>query len=92
MGKPRVFTQEFKDEAVRLALGGDRTQTEIARSLGINESTLRHWKAKYVGRAEDISDLSPEAELRKLRHENESLRMERDILKKAMAIFSNPHR
>ena len=87
--KPRTFTQEFKEEAVRLALEGEGTQKEIADRLGVNEGTLREWKAKYRER-DDSSDLSPEMELRKLRRENESLKMERDILKKAMVIFSSP--
>lgn len=91
--KPQtVYSQEFKDEAVRLALQGEKTQRAIAQDLGVNESTLRDWKAAYVARGDNSIELTPEAEVRKLRLENESLRMERDILKKAMAIFSNPHR
>ncbi|WP_416211445.1 transposase [Frankia sp. Cas3] len=43
---PRKYTQEYKDEAVRLVLDSDRSLAEVARSLGINESTLGNWATK----------------------------------------------
>jgi transposase len=88
----RHFTQEFRDEAVRLAETSGRTRREIAEDLGIGLSTLRHWIDR---RREREIDHPPEghqedmaAELKRLRRENEILRQERDILKRATAFFA----
>jgi transposase len=94
MGKKRRrFTKEFKTEAVRLIIEEGRRISELARELGVGENLLSRWKKKSEeGKTEPFPGkgrLSPEdAELRRLRRENERLRMERDILKKAVAIFS----
>ncbi len=94
MGKKRrQYTKEFKVEAVRLVLEEGRPISDVARELGIGENLLRRWKKKYEeGKIEPFPGkgrLSPEDdELRQLRRENKRLRMERDILKKAVAIFS----
>jgi transposase len=88
----RRFTQEFRDEAVRLAETSGRTRREVAEDLGIGLSTLRHWLDRH--RERQIDD-PPEnrqedmaAELKRLRRENEVLRQERDILKRATAFFA----
>jgi transposase len=65
----------------------------VARELGVVQSLLHRWKKKYEeGKIDPFPGkgrLSPEdEELRQLRRENNRLRMERDILKKAVAIFS----
>jgi transposase len=91
--KRRQFTTEFKVEAVRLVVEEGRSISEVARELGIGENLLSRWKKKYEeGKVEPFPGkgrLSPEdEELRQLRRENKRLRMERDILKKAVAIFS----
>jgi len=94
MGKQRrCFTKEFKIEAVRLIVEEGRRISEVARELGISEALLGRWKKKYEeGKIESFPGkgrLSPEDdELRRLRRENKRLRMEHDILKKAVAIFS----
>ena len=94
MGKKRrQFAKEFKIEAVRLIVEEGSRVSEVARELGIAEALLARWKKKHEeGKAEPFPGkgrLSPENdELRRLRRENERLRMERDILKKAVAIFS----
>jgi transposase len=88
----RRFTQEFRDEAVRLAETSGRTRREVAEDLGIGLSTLRHWLDCHrehqiddpvEDRQEDMA-----AELKRLRRENEILRQERDILKRATAFFA----
>ena len=88
----RRFTPEFRDEAVRLAKTSGRTRREVAEDLGIGLSTLRHWLDRH--REREIDD-PPEdrqedmaAELKRLRRENEILRQERDILKRATAFFA----
>ena len=94
MGKERrQFSKEFKIEAVRLIVEDGRRISELSRELGVGENSLNRWKKKYEeGKIQPFPGkgrLSPEdAELRRLRRENERLRMERDILKKAAAIFS----
>jgi transposase len=90
MTQQRRFTTEFREEAVRLAQTSGRTQREIAGDLGIGLSTLVRW----IGRSRDRRAVDPgaaesevTAELKRLRRENEILRQERDILKKATAFF-----
>ena len=93
MGKPqRRFGKEFEEEAVRLVETSGRTQRAVAEDLGIGLSTLRRWidkgrerqmEAPSLERPEDIAD-----ELRRLKRENEVLRQEREILKKAAAFFA----
>jgi transposase len=88
----RRFTQEFRDEAVRLAETSGRTRREVAEDLGIGLSTLRHWLDRHRERqidhpAEDRQE-DMAAELKRLRRENEILRQERDILKRATAFFA----
>ena len=86
------FTKEFRDEAVRLALTSGRSRREIAEDLGIGLSTLRHWLDRR--REREIDDPPEErqedmaAELKRLRRENEILRQEREILKRATAFFA----
>jgi transposase len=81
------FTKEFRDEAVRLALTSGRSRREIAADLGVGLSTLRHWLDRR--REREIDDPPEErqedmaTELKRLRRENEILRQEREILKKA---------
>lgn len=87
MMQKRRFTKEFEDEAVRLAVSSGRTQREIAGDLGIGLSTLVRW----IGRSRDrratdgtaASENDVTLELKRLRRENEILRQERDILKRA---------
>ena len=94
MGKKRrQYTKEFKVEAVRLIVEEGRPISEVARELGIGENLLHRWKKKYEeGEIDPFPGqgrLSPEdEELRRLRRENKRLRMEHEILKKAVAIFS----
>lgn len=88
--KNRVYTQEFKREAVQLLTVRGLSVAEAARSLGINANLLYRWKqdleAGTLGGPVEATGV--EAELKRLRAENERLRMERDILKKAAAFFA----
>ena len=93
MPKPqRRFTLDFQDEAVRLAKTSGGSRREIAQDLRIGLPTSRHWidrrrecqiefPAEYP--QEDVA-----AEVKRLRRENEILRQERDILKRATAFFA----
>jgi transposase len=83
---PRKYTQEYKDEAVRLVLESDRPLVEVAKSLGINESTLGHWvkKAKKDSGADGEQPLSAaeRAELLELRKKDAQSQMDIAFLKK----------
>ncbi len=94
MGRTRrSFSKEFKIEAVRLITEGGASVSQVARDLGIRDTIVGRWKKDLVEGREAAfpgkGHVKPEdAEVRRLRRENERLRMERDILKKAAAIFS----
>ena len=92
-GKRRSFDRAFKVAAVRIVTEDGRKVTEVARELGIGANQLHRWKHKLAEEGESAfvgkGRLAPEQEeLRQLRRENADLREERDILKKAVAIFS----
>jgi transposase len=93
MPKPQSrFTQEFQDEAVRLVETSGRSWREIAQDLGIGRSTLRHWidrrRERQIEHPPEDRQEDMAAELKRLRRENEILRQEREILKKATAFFA----
>jgi transposase len=87
----RKYTEEFKREAVRLMETSGKPVAQLARDLGINDNNLYRWRGQY-GRQKQIASngnlTDTEAELKRLQRENEVLRQERDILKKAMSIVS----
>jgi transposase len=89
----RKYTREFKLEAVRLSEDPDRTAAEVARALGITPSILYRWRQAFRSEGPEAfpgHGKLPESEeqMRQLRRELERVRQERDILKKAIAIFS----
>jgi transposase len=91
----RTYTREFKIEAVRLFQQGDRRVSELARELEIDRKQLKRWADQFEQEQEEAfpgkGHLKPQdEELRRLKRENERLREEREILKKALAIFSGP--
>jgi transposase len=85
------FDQEFRDNAVKMALERKVSQKQLAEDLGVGKSTLAKWISAYRKGHKVASGESPEQkEIRQLKRELDVLREERDILKKAMAIFSCP--
>ena len=91
----RQYSREFKQEAVQLLKTSGKSASELERELGIGKGNLWRWKRKFAADGEDAfpgqGRLTPDEErLRQLERENEILRQERDILKKAIAIFSQP--
>src|SRR5215469_5471666 len=91
--KRRTYTPEFKAEAVKLVTEQGYSVAEAARSLGIHETLLRSWKQALETQGDQAfpghGKLPPfEEELRRLRVENQRLRAECDILKKATALFA----
>ena len=88
--KRRMYDDEFKRDAVRLVINNSYGISETARRLGINSKMLGRWKREAETRPHGVftgnGHVSPEQdEIRRLRQENQRLRMERDILKKAAA-------
>jgi transposase len=93
VGRPSRYPEEFRREAVALALSSEESRAAVARRLGVNETTLRNWCAAQL--AEEARQADPLAvtasefeELRRLRREVVELRMEREILRKAAAYFA----
>jgi transposase len=83
------FSDDFKAEAVRLVLSTGRANHVVASELGVGSSTLGKWVAA-AKEADLLSGPHSDAskELARLRKENEILRMERDLLKKAASFFA----
>ncbi len=98
MGKHRVYDPEFKLEAVKLVVEEGQTVVAVEDSLGINRGVLNTWVKKYKERQagafiKGVSNGTLEADYKLLKKEADRLRRERDILKKALAIFSaDPNR
>lgn len=84
-----TYSDDFKREAVRLVTEEGLSRKQVARDLGLSVGTLREWIHRFAPEGPAVSDKLPEAEqIRQLKRENERLRLERDILKKAVGIFS----
>jgi transposase len=90
MGRYRKFDEDFKAGAVRLVEETGKPIAQVARELGVNEGTLGNWCAKARrdrhGADDGLSE-SERAELDRLRRENAELRMQRDVLKRSVALW-----
>ena len=86
----RVFTREFKAEAVALVRSSGESMRQIARGLGLAETSLQRWVARAETDAGPREDLTtPERdELSQVRRELRVVREERDVLAKAIAFFA----
>lgn len=89
----RRYDREFKYEAVRLVTEEGRPVAVVARNLGIHANLLHRWKQQYLEDTECAFPgkgrlKPPDEQLRRLRRELADVKEERDILKKALAIFS----
>ena len=86
----RRFDEDFKAGAVRLVFETGKPIAQVARELGINDGTLGNWVAKARterdGGSEALSE-TERAELARLRKENTELRMQRDVLKRSVALW-----
>jgi|SRR5438034_10835776 len=89
----KVYTREFKEEAVRLAQASGKPITQIARELGISDTSIHQWRKELGQHGKDAFPGSGhqaplEEENRRLKRELERVQQERDILKKVVGIFS----
>ncbi len=83
----KVYTREFKLEAVQLVKSSGKPMSQIARELGISDSALYHWSKQLADQGEQAfpgsgHQTAQEEELRRLKRELDITRQERDILKK----------
>lgn len=88
----RRFSPEFRDEATKMVVNGDRSIAQVARELGINPGTLANWVNAYRtahAMADTPLSVSDRARLRELERENRELRMQAEFLKKAAAFFAS---
>lgn len=89
MKKRKNYSKEFKEDAVKFLRSSGKPCTHVAKDLGISETALRKWNTQF-----DMDNPFPgkgnprDKEIYELKKEIKNLKEERDILKKAMAIFS----
>ena len=86
----RYFSPEFKAETVELIRTTGKSIPEVCAELDLTETTVRNWvrQADIDRGSRDGVTSDEREELRRLRAENRTLRMERDLLKKAAAFFA----
>ena len=89
----KIYTEEFKLEALRLWKSSGKTKAQIERDLGLSHGCIRKWDVKYHVTAEsqelELSELEQvRRENLRLKKENQILQQEREILKKTVSIFS----
>jgi len=93
MNQRRKYDKQFKEDAVQLWESSNKSMAEVARDLGVAPNRLYRWKDElrtHQGNAFPGNGIPRDEEVARLRRENADLKMERDILKKALAIFSKP--
>ena len=94
MSKPRKrYTAEFKQEAIALWQASEKSAAEIENDLGITPGLLYQWNKalKKKSAAEADGSAAEAAEIKRLKKELALVQQERDILKKAVSIFSRPN-
>ena len=77
----KTYTEEFKKTIVELYENGNKNKSELAREYGTSEGNVRAWIKKY-------GQITSNDEILKLQKENQEIKTENEILKKALAIFS----
>jgi transposase len=93
--KRREYTKEFKQEAVALSSELGVNAAQVARDLGINPALLYRWRAEIRSIGDEAFPgkgklNASDEEVRQLQRELDRVRMERDILKKALRVFAQP--
>jgi transposase len=93
--KYKTYSPEFREEAARMVAETSRAIADVARELGISETSLGNWvrvyREKHAGEEPPLQ-LSERARLRELERHNRELEMENAFLKKAAAYFAREHR
>jgi len=90
-GKKKRFDRDFKISTVKMVTDGGHKISEVARSLGIHANQIYSWKRKFSDSGEKaFPGKGHLTEISALRRKLREVEMERDILKKAVGIFSKP--
>jgi transposase len=93
--KYKSYSPEFRDEAARMVVETSRAIADVARELGISETSLGNWvrayREKHAGEEPPLQ-LPERARLRELERENRELRLKNEFLSKAAAYFAAEHR
>jgi transposase len=89
----KVYTKEFKEEAVRLAQTSGKPIAQVARELGISDTSIHQWRKELTEHGKEAfpgsgHQTALEEENRRLKRELERVQQEREILKKVLSIFS----
>ena len=97
MGERRKFTPEFKLEVVRQVVEGEKSVRQVSLDLDIRRSLIQRWQQEYLADPDSAfpgngRPSADDTELAELRRQVRRLTAERDILKKAIAIFSQAHK
>jgi transposase len=91
----RAYSQEYRDEAVKMVIETSRPIAVVARELGLLEGTLGNWVNAYR-KSHPVEEqplaLPDRARLKELERENRELRLQNEFLKKAAAFFAQDHR
>lgn len=95
--KRKRYDKQFKIAAARVVLGGEMGAVDLARELGIKDSTLRRWAQEYEEMGENAfpgngsPKVNKDYEIVKLRKRIEELERENELLKKFRAFLSQDH-
>jgi transposase len=89
----KVYPREFKEQAVQLVQTSGKPITQVARELGISDTSIHQWRKELAQHGKETfpgsgHQTSLEEENRRLKRELERVQQERDILKKVVSIFS----
>jgi transposase len=89
----KTYTAEFKREAVRLAQTSGKPIAQVARELGISDTSIHQWRKELAEHGKEAfpgsgHQTTQEEEVRRLKRELERVQKERDILKKTLGIFT----
>ena len=89
----KTYTREFKEEAVRLAASSGKPIAQVARELGISDTSIHQWRRELAQHGKEAfpgsgHQTALEEENRRLKRELERVQQEREILKKVLSIFS----
>ena len=86
----RKFSEEYKSDAVKMVVENGIKTSQVSKDLGIGQSTLDKWVKIYKSKTQPkAKDIDANEEIRKLKSENQKLKLERELLKKATLFFAN---
>lgn len=91
MGKNKKYSNEFKQEVLAMVATEERSVSQIERDLDITPGLIYKWQQRYrvvEDKLQPSAERAEQAEIRRLKRELEIARQERDILKKAIRVFS----